>query len=204
MIWALTLVSAALATGCASGTILRHLPRSSGAPDYGALATPGFATLTALIGAVAGVLVGWQAAHPALWLALVVPGALQVCIDARTTWLPLRLSQPMWLASAVMIPMVWAVDAGAGLRALVGAVLTSVGFWLVWRLGGIGFGDVRLMGPVGAASAGESWQFLAAAIMVGTALGACHGIMHRLAGNRGAFPYGPSLWAGPFVALLWL
>lgn len=203
MIWAMTLASAAIVAGCASGQILRRLPRSGEAPDYGRLATPGFAVLVALIGSAAGALIGWRAAHPALWLALVVPGALQVCIDARTTWLPLRLSQAKWLISAVMIPMVWAVDAGTGLRALVGAVLTSVVFWLVWRLGGIGFGDVRLVGPIGAAAAGESWQFLTAALLVGTALGACHGIVHRLMGRRGAFPYGPSLWAGPFAALLW-
>lgn len=203
MIWAMTLASAAIITGCVSGQILRRLPRSREAPDYGALATPGFAALIAWIGPAAGVLIGWRAEHPALWLALVVPGTLQVCVDARTTWLPLRLSQTMWLVSAAMIPMVWAVDPGAGLRALIGAVLTSIGFWLVWRLGGIGFGDVRLVGPIGAAAAGESWQFLAAALLVGTALGACHGILHRLMGRRGVFPYGPSLWAGPFVALLW-
>lgn len=203
MIWALTLAGAAIGTGCVSGQILRRLPHSSEAPDYGGLATSGFAALTALIGAVAGVLAGWQAAHPALWLALVAPGALQICIDARTTWLPLRLSQVMWLISVAMIPMVWAVDAGAGVRALAGAALTGTGFWLVWRLGGIGFGDVRLMGPIGAAAAGESWQFLAAALLVGTTLGALHGIWHRLTGRRGVFPYGPSLWAGPFVALLW-
>lgn len=202
VVWWLVLVTAAVVLAVAAPAVLRRLPRTAGAPDYPALAGPRFCVVVAAVGVVTASLVAWRAEHPVAWCAVVAPGALQVAVDARTTWLPLRLSQAMWALAAGAVAWLAVVDPDAALRGALGAGAVTAGFWLVWRLGGIGFGDVRLVPVLGLAAATQSWSHVLWAVLAGTMLGAVHGIVHRLRGHRGAFPYGPSLWVGAVAVLL--
>ncbi len=213
-----TLVNAVLiaaAMAAASGPVLRRLPEPADDPDaeektpYAALASPRFAALVALL-AGASSLLAFNSVPPSHWLAwaaLSAPGALAIAIDGATTWIPRYLTLAVGLIAAAGVVLAWALtgDAGVPLRALLGTVLVGGFFWLMWRLtGGVGFADVRLMAAVGCVTAATSAQLAMAAVLVGTLLGAVWGIASRV--RRGAIPfaYGPSLWAGPFLALLLL
>lgn len=199
-------MSAALALGLAAalltGPVLRALPAGADSPDYATLATRRFAATVGVLTVVAGLVVACCAAHPLLWLPLVAAGVLQAGIDARTTWLPLRLSQVLWAGTATALALQALTEPSAALRGLAGAALTAASFWLVWRLGGLGFGDVRLAPVLGAVTAAESWPHVLAALLLGTGIGAVHGVIRLLRGHRGPFPYGPSLVLGTFGALL--
>ena len=86
---------------------------------------------------------------------------------------------------------------------LVAAVAVGGGlFHLLWRwTGAFGYGDVRLAATIGAVTALDSVELVTTSLLLGTLVGAVWGVVHRLAGGRGAFPYGPGLLAGPFLAL---
>lgn len=199
--WAL-IAGLSLLTTALTPTILRRLPRSADAPPYASLATPAFLSAVGTASLTAGVIVGWRAAHPLVWCGLMSVGALQIVIDARTTWLPLPLSHALWAMTSLGVLVLAVTEPATAGRALAGALVAGVLFALFWRWGGIGFGDVRLMLAVGAAACTQSWQYLLLALLVGTALGALHGIVHRLVHGRGVFPYGPSLWAGAVLGLI--
>lgn len=166
--------------------------------------------LAGLVAPMAGSLI-WAA------VALAGAGAALAVVDAHTTYLPWRLHV---LASALVVGgAVVGVALGepAGrwaplaLGAAFGMVASQALFWLVWRVGeGFGYGDVRLAGLIGgfAGALGVQtwWQSLLAAAIIGALLGVGVQIWRqkRPSPLGSAFPYGPALWAGPFVALLFV
>lgn len=178
----------------------------AGKIPYRALARPRFAIAVAAV-ASAAMLVAVPRVplfvQPAWWV-LGSLGVLLGCIDAVTTWLPATLTRLLWLGTVVglLIGQPWQ-QPGALPRILIGAAATGAFFWLVWRIShGIGFGDVRLAPVLGAVTAAVSIELLIWAMVLGTALGALHGLVRLLRGHRGEFAYGPALLAGPYVALL--
>lgn len=209
---ALAVVAALLVaalTAALTPLVLRALPEPAdpdGKPPYADLATPGL---------VAGVFVACAAAswvvvsaqpwpHWLAWAALGTVSVVACAVDARTTWLPLPLARVGWAvaaAGAVLVAVAsgsaWPlVAAGAGALALGGL------FHLLWRwTGAFGYGDVRLAATIGAVTALDSVELVTTSLLLGTLVGAVWGVVHRLAGGRGAFPYGPGLLAGPFLAL---
>lgn len=203
---------AALASGCLSPLYLRRAPEPTDDPDsatktpYRALANPRFALLVGLLALVSGLTTvafiptaGWSA-----WSCLCCLGALAAAIDGATTWIPRGLTWAMGAVGASGIAA-WAALAGdpwVAVRAVGGATAVGGFFYLFWRVtGGIGFADVRLMTVVGAVTAAHSVQTALWGVLCGTLLGALWGIAHRLLRGPGEFAYGPSLWAGPFIAL---
>lgn len=204
--WVTTLVMVAV-TVIATPLILRHLPRPPDAPDYPALLSPQFlVTVGAIAGAASGV-VTWAlpvVVWPA-WLALTMSGTIAVVIDAHTTWLPRAITHAgcaligAGVITTALAQRSWLPVTSAAL----GAVAVGGFFHLVWRLSGqLGYGDVRLMVMVGAVSALQGTQFTAWAVLCGTGLGAIYAVTRRLAtGRNGPFPYGPALFAGPYLAL---
>lgn len=215
MIWLTPAVALLVGTvtGVLASPVLRRLPEPS--PDtedaatktpYAALARPGFGLAVGVLALLAaGVSV--YSLPPAEWLtwaALASLGALAITVDAVTTWLPRALTLPLEIAIAlgVVVHATAVHDPQVALRAALGA-LAFRGFFHVFSLpsGGIGYGDVRLMTGVGAATAAHSTALATAAILIGTLVGAAWGIAVRLRGGRGVFAYGPSLWSGPFLAL---
>lgn len=210
MTWApaITVVATMLATVTAAIVALPRLPRSADAPEYAALATPGFLTVVALVAGGAASLVTWSAPVTAWppWLAYTTVGTLAAAIDARTTWLPRALTQAGWIlialgvAAMALLTSSWQPILLAG----IGAVAMGGFFHLVWRVSGqLGYGDVRLMVMVGAVAGLQGVEFSGTTLFLGTLAGAVWAIVHRIA-SRGSspFPYGPALFSGPYLALI--
>ena len=172
--------------------MLPRLPEPAdgdGKPLYRDLATPAFAVGCAALAGLAAA-IAWLTGPPQiqpLWWVLSVLGVLLAVIDARTTWLPLRLTHAAWLAMAAAAVVVWAAGRSGSTRASrrrrrgAGRLL-FFGVWFISR-GGIGFGDVRFAPLVGAAAASHSWSVLIWALLLGSLAGAGHGLV-RLALRR--------------------
>ena len=200
-----TLLAACLALG--TPALLRALPAPIGEPEmdpYRRLATPATVIVVFVAVALAGTLVVLIIPTVApVWLGLAGPGVLAAVIDARTGYLPKRLAQAAWLltAAGLLAASGW-LGVDALVRAALGALAAGTLFWVFWRFGGgFGFGDVRLAPVIGAASAVVGWPLLAGALIVGGLLGVAWGVAWRASGRGRAFPYGPALVAGPFLAL---
>lgn len=98
-------------------------------------------------------------------------------------------------------------DGDALLRALVGAAVLGAFFFVVWLLvpGGMGFGDVKLAGLVGAMTAYLTWGTFLVGAFLGFLLGAVAGVLLMAAGRAGrksALPFGPFMILGAWAAIL--
>jgi leader peptidase (prepilin peptidase)/N-methyltransferase len=137
---------------------------------------------------------------------LAILGVLLAAIDARTSWLPLRLTQIAWLAMAIaaLVSAVLSGDIWVAGRAIVGAAIAGTLYLLVWLIsrGGFGFGDVRFAPLLGAASAAGSWTLLWLTLLLGTVIGGFLGLLRLARGRREAFPYAPSMLIGAYAACL--
>jgi leader peptidase (prepilin peptidase)/N-methyltransferase len=195
--------------------VLRALPEPAEAPQkrlYRALATTRFVLVAGFIAAL-GAVVSWYAVPPATlpaWIVIGTCGLLLAMIDARTTWLPLRLIQASWLLMAAAVALGWPMGGGWPLvtRAIGGAAVAGALYFIIWLLtrGGFGFGDVRFAPLIGAATAACSWRLLVWALALGTLVGGVNGLVRLLAKRPGAFPYAPSMLAGAYLAAVvdWL
>lgn len=205
--WLTTLTMAA-ATTVATPLTLRHLPRAADAPDYPSLHSARFLLAVGMVAGLCTGIVTWAlpvAAWPA-WLAMTASGTLAVVIDGYTTWLPRAITHAGWalvaagVITTAILEQSWIPLVGAG----VGAGVVGGFFHLVWRISGqLGYGDVRLMVMVGAVAALQGPEFTAWSVLVGTTVGAIYALFRRLAtGRNEPFPYGPALFAGPYLALV--
>lgn len=160
---------------------------------------------SALLGAWAG-----TTDEPWPWLVWASVGLVLVVVDLATTYLPVRLHR--WTAGLTLLGVAVALvrDPSPGRIASTvgGALVATAFFWVVWRVSAqFGFGDVRLAFPLGAIAGLLGWSGWFTALLAGTALGALHGIVVGLwrrrhpSGLGTAFPYGPALWCGPWIAL---
>jgi len=98
-------------------------------------------------------------------------------------------------------------DGQALVRAAGGAVALGAFFFVVWYVapGGMGFGDVKLSGVVGAMTAYLSWGTLLVGAFLGFLLGAVAGVLLMLGGRAGrktALPFGPFMLVGAWSAIL--
>lgn len=209
----LVALACAVVTAGLSVPVLRRLPEPSADPDaatktpYADLATPGFAAAVFVGCLVASLLVvgATPREHWLAWAALAGIAVLSAAIDLRTTYLPRVLAVAGWSVTAAGVAGA-AVAAGSAapvLAACSGALALGGFFWLFWRVsGGLGFGDVRLAATIGAVTALESAEMTIWSALLGTTLGAVWSVGRRRASGRDApFAYGPSLVAGPFLAL---
>lgn len=201
---AVLLAAALVAIG--TPATLRALPAPEGTPTspYLPLATRRFATVVGVLVAAAGLAALLLA--PLVWPAFVglaTAGVLSAAVDARTGYLPRLLAWAGWtLTAAGLLACLLLAGSAPVLRAAVGAGAATALFWVFWRWGGgFGFGDVRLAPVIGAASAAAGYPTLAAALILGGLVGVAWGLIWRLGGRGRAFPYGPALVAGPFLAL---
>jgi leader peptidase (prepilin peptidase) / N-methyltransferase len=142
-----------------------------------------------------------------LYLAAVsVPLAV---IDLRTLRLPniLTLSAYPIVAVLLLLPAVLADGWASYARALL-AGAAVLGLFVVLHLvnpSGMGLGDVKLAGPMGAMLGWASWQAVFVGVVVGFALVAVVGlamILARRANRKSALPFGPFMLAGAWAALL--
>ncbi|MET0693942.1 MAG: prepilin peptidase [Propionibacteriaceae bacterium] len=213
----LTAVTAAVLTAVLVGVglrpVLRRLPEPAagdGKIAYRDLPTPGFLWACSAL-ALGAQLVTWTLlplqVQP-VWTVLALVGVPLAAVDARTTWLPLRLTHAAWLLMVLALAGSWALGLPLAdlLRALAGAAVAGALYLLVWAVtrGGFGFGDVRFAPLLGAATASSSATLLIWGLTLGTALGAVHGGTRLLLGRKGGFPYAPSMIAGCYLAVVLL
>jgi leader peptidase (prepilin peptidase)/N-methyltransferase len=201
--------AAALVTGLAVRPALSWLqepPDGQGKPLYRELGSRRFVAGCASLAGVAAA-VSWLSlprhVQP-VWFVLAVLGILLAAIDARSTWLPLRLTKVAWGATAAGILLAGWLGGGVGLlaRAAVGAAVAGLLYLAIWLIsrGGFGFGDVRFAPLLGAAGAAVSWRLLIWTLVLGTVVGGGWGLVRLARRQHGAFPYAPSMLAGAYVA----
>jgi leader peptidase (prepilin peptidase)/N-methyltransferase len=156
---------------------------------------PGVEVVTAAVTA----LVAWRAGLPYVCFALI--GMALAVIDWRTTILPDAITLPAYPIMALAL-----APTGELPRALLGAVALAVLYGLMWfaRPDAMGFGDVKLAGLIGMASAALGWQAWLVAAFAGQLLGALYAAALLFTG-RGTrhtqFPFGPFMLLGAFTVL---
>jgi leader peptidase (prepilin peptidase)/N-methyltransferase len=123
-----------------------------------------------------------------------------------------RLPNSIVLPSYPVVAGLLAVAAGVHgswsplLRAVIGgAILFAFYFALAFAYpAGMGFGDVKLAGILGAVLAYLSWRVLAVGAFGGFVLGAVVGLVVLISGRGGrktALPFGPFMIAGALIAI---
>jgi leader peptidase (prepilin peptidase)/N-methyltransferase len=171
-------VTVALAAAFLARPVLRRLPEPADGDDKPLYRELGSTTFLVSCGVLAGIAaaLSWLSlpryAQPP-WSVLAILGILLAAIDARTSWLPLRLTQAAWLAMIVasLLAAVLGGDPGIGLRAAAGAAIAGGTYLLVWLI-----------------------------LLLGTLAGGLVGLARLARGRRDAFPYAPSMLAGAYAA----
>lgn len=138
---------------------------------------------------------------------LAVVGVVLAVIDTRTHRLPNRIVLPAYPVLAVLFGSACLLGApwSSLLRAVVAGALLFAFYWVLWRFGGVGGGDVKLAGVLGVAAGWAGWHALAIGALVGLVLGGLFGlglIALRRANRRTALPFGPFMIAGAWIGIL--
>jgi leader peptidase (prepilin peptidase)/N-methyltransferase len=147
------------------------------------------------------------AALPA-YLYFTAIGVALAMIDFDCRRLPNVIVYPSYLVLAVLLTVAAAMTSNwdALLRAGIGGT-ALLGFYLAIALAyptGMGFGDVKLSGILGALLAYLSWSALVVGAFAGFLLGAAVGVGVMLTGRGGrktALPFGPFMIAGVITAI---
>jgi len=135
-------------------------------------------------------------------------------IDMDTQLLPDSITLPMlWLG--LILSLFYTSFAGEALfieptNAIIGAVVGYMSLWSVYQLfklatgkEGMGFGDFKLLGMLGA---WLGWKYVPLIILLSAFVGAAVGIgliLFRRHGREVPIPFGPYLAAAGWVALIW-
>ncbi|MFD7979535.1 prepilin peptidase [Streptomyces sp. NPDC059071] len=144
-----------------------------------------------------------------VWLLAAPFGTLLAFVDVRVHRLPDRLTLPL----AVALPLSLAVAAlspyaaGSWPNALLGALVLGGGYLVLFLVhpDGMGFGDVKLAVPLGAALGWYGWGVLFLGAFAGFLLGALYGfglVLTGRAGRGAAIPFGPFMIVGALLGLL--
>jgi leader peptidase (prepilin peptidase)/N-methyltransferase len=135
-------------------------------------------------------------------------GIALALIDLDVQRLPNSIVLPSYPVIAALLTVAAGVhgDWGALARAAIGgAVLFAFYFALAFAYpAGMGFGDVKLAGILGAVLAYLSWRVLVVGAFGGFVLGALAGVVVLATGRGGrktALPFGPFMIAGALIAI---
>ena len=164
---------------------------------------------TAAVFVVLAARIGLEPELPA-FLYLGAIGVALTLIDLDVKRLPNAIVLPSYVVAAVLLgaAALFGDDWGSYLRAGLGmAALYGFYFALAWIYpAGMGFGDVKLAGVLGAYLGWLGW----AEVITGTFLGFLFGGVVGMAlmavgkaGRKSKVPFGPFMLAGAFVAILW-
>lgn len=183
-------------------------PEHPGEPKrpYKDLSGPRHTLPVALVSAASGAFAAWAAPPSswAVWAVLSTIGAVVAGLDAFTTWMPRAVAHWSWagLAAAIAATALWSpATALAGLAGAAGAGLLFAGIWLVTRQA-FGFGDVRYMPLIGAATTTVSLTCLQTALLGGALLVLVYAIVDRALHHRIRFlPWGPAYYLAALAAL---
>lgn len=151
---------------------------------------------------------GWTWDLPAYLYLAAVTVPLTV-IDLREHRLPNALTLSAYPATAVLLAVPAALGAEwstYGQAMLGGGALLAVYAALhLVNPAGMGLGDVKLAGPLGALLAWLSWSHVLVGTLVGFVGAAVVGVALMMAGRatrRSALPFGPFMLAGAWAAIL--
>ncbi|MDA8438481.1 MAG: A24 family peptidase [Propionibacterium sp.] len=151
------------------------------------------------------------------WAMMAGLGSAAVLCDLRTTYLPSSLMRPWELLTALAVLASWSEalvsdpghTTGLVVRVGVGALAARLLFWGLWHFGGrVGYGDVRLATILAADAALVSVTAWTSWLVAGTLTGGVWAIATAIVRRRRptllgtAFPYGPSLAIGAWLALV--
>jgi leader peptidase (prepilin peptidase)/N-methyltransferase len=149
---------------------------------------------------------GWELPAYVYFAVLSVPLAV---IDLRTLRLPnvLTLSAYPIVAVLLLLPAFATGSWDSYLRALLAGAAVLALFVVLHLVNpsGMGLGDVKLAGPMGALLGWLSWQIAMVGVIVGFVLVAVVGIamiLARRANRKSALPFGPFMLAGAWIAIL--
>ena len=173
---------------------------------------PGLGWRSAVVGAVAGAIigsaVGWHWAF-VLWVPFVPLYVALALIDWRTRLLPTFLIRPVAIGVLVLVVVGALVteDLGALERSILAGLLAFVFFFVVFWIypRGLGFGDVRLAGVLGLALGWGGWGTFVVGLYSGFLLGGLIGgalAVLRVVDRKG-YPFGPFMLVGALIGLLW-
>jgi leader peptidase (prepilin peptidase)/N-methyltransferase len=152
---------------------------------------------------------GWSWALPA-YLFLCAAGLVLSRIDLQHKLLPNKIVVPtLGIGLALLL-----LDAGMNLRwgnllvAAIGCAVTFVIYLILALISprGMGMGDVKLSAPLGLYLGYLSMGHLLLGIALGFIVGAVTSVLlvtGGLAGRKSTVPFGPSMFAGCLVAVLW-
>jgi leader peptidase (prepilin peptidase)/N-methyltransferase len=168
---------------------------------------PAVELLTAAAFVLVVVRLDWSWSIPA-YLYLAAIGIALLVIDLQTHRLPNAIVLPSYPVLAVLLGLAsWgAGDLGSFVRALIGgAILFGAYFAMALAYpGGMGFGDVKLAGLLGAGLAFLGWGELAVGGFAAFLLGGVFSIGLLLvgrAGRKSGIPFGPWMIAGAALGL---
>lgn len=169
---------------------------------------PAVELVTALLFAGVAVVFGWSLATPANAYLAAIAVALTL-IDLDVHRLPNAIVLPAYPVSAALLVLAsWGADNwGALLRAVLGGVILWVFYFLlmVAKPGGMGFGDVKLAGILGAYLAWIGWGALVVGAFGAFVLGGIFSIgllISGRAGRRTAVPFGPWMLLGAGLGIV--
>ena len=163
---------------------------------------------TASLFAVLALRLGADPALPA-FLALGAVGLALALIDADVRRLPDVLTLPTYPVLLGLLGLAAVLGSGSGTlgRAVLGGVAMTAVYLALFLAhpGGMGFGDVKLSGLLGLATAWLGWGAFAVGLFAGFLLGGVYGVGLVLSGRGGrksAVPFGPFMLAGALLAVL--
>jgi len=144
------------------------------------------------------------------YLYLAAVGLALAMIDVDTKRLPDALTLPSYpvAAALLLIPAFGYHEWSDFVRAVLGAVALGGFYFVVLFIypKGMGWGDVKLAGVLGAYLGWLSWGHVAVGGFLGFALGGVLGGLLMLVGRAGrktAIPFGPFMILGTIIAVLW-
>jgi leader peptidase (prepilin peptidase) / N-methyltransferase len=173
--------------------------------------SPRYPAVELLTGAVFALMawrigLGWDL--PA-YLYLAAIGVALAMIDIDVHRLPNAIVLPSYAVVAVLLLVPAALDGRWDdlVRALLGGLVLFAAYFLLVFIhpAGMGFGDVKLAGVLGAYLGWIGWGALAVGAFLGFLLGGLYGallLLLRRAGRKSAIPFGPFMLLGAVVGVL--
>ncbi len=165
---------------------------------------------SALAGGLVGLVLGWVWALPVV-LVVVPAGVALAVIDLHTRLLPKVVVLPLTgvVVALVALGALLEGEPDGLLRAGVGLLAARSFYWLLWRVrsSGMGFGDVRLAAPLGAALGYLGWSQLVVGLYAGFLVFGLPGLLLAVVRRdramlRTAYPFGPAMLTGALVGVL--
>lgn len=141
------------------------------------------------------------------FLFLGATGLAMALIDIDVRRLPNALTFPNYAVGLSALLAQSAVDHNwwPFERAVIGMAVLWLFYAVLWLLGGMGFGDVKLAGVLGLYLGWLGWGSLVVGAFLAFAIGAVAGVGLMLAGRSGMksrIPYGPYMLVGALLAIL--